>query len=155
LKNVNITGLKLNVIAAFSERYVVKNGKSKKETRPLIPGYVFFSCRGAPDWKKIDWIPAVYKPLSYADNSFALRGRDLEFIASLMKNNGVYKISRAVSEGSKIRIIDGPLKDFEGNIIKVNRRKGKALIRIPGDSILNNIWLGIELLDLLKNPAGS
>jgi transcriptional antiterminator NusG len=91
-------------------------------------------------------MPSVYKALSYPDGSYALRGRDLDFVRLLMKNNGVYKISRAVSEGSKIKIIDGPLKDLEGGIIKVNRRKGRALVRIEGEGIINNIWLGFELL---------
>jgi transcriptional antiterminator NusG len=115
-----------------------------------MPGYVFFESDSTPDWKTIAWIPAVYKPLSYADGVYALRGRDLEFVSSLMKNNGVYKISRAVADGSKIKIIDGPLKDFSGSIVKVNRRKGRALVKLEGEGIINEIWLGFELL--LQQP---
>jgi transcriptional antiterminator NusG len=140
----------LSVIPARAERTVYRNGKPKKESRPLIPGYVFFESGRVPDWEAIVWFPAVYKPLSYADDSFALRGRDLEFVRSLMKNNGVYKISRAVADGSKIRIVDGPLKDYEGSIVKVNRRKGWALVKIAGEGIINNIWLGFELLEELN-----
>jgi transcriptional antiterminator NusG len=115
--------------------------------KPLLPGYVLFSSEISPDWDEIIWLPAVLRPLQYADNARALRGRDLDFVTNLIRNNGVYKTSKVIPDGSKIKIIDGPLKNFEGDIIKVNRRKGRALIRIPGDSILNNIWLGFEMLE--------
>jgi transcriptional antiterminator NusG len=136
----------MNVVPAFAERAVVRKGKTKRVTRPLMPGYLFFTCDYAPDWGTVKRMPSVYKALSYPDGSFALRGRDLDFVRLLMKNNGVYKISRAVSEGAKIKIIDGPLKNLEGGIIKVNRRKGRALVRIEGEGIINNIWLGFELI---------
>jgi transcriptional antiterminator NusG len=138
---------KISVISAFSYLYVYKKVKANRRMKPLLPGYVLFSSENTPDWDEITWLPAVLRPLQYADNARALRGRDLDFVSSLIKNNGVYKTSKAIPDGSKIKIIDGPLKNFEGDIIKVNRRKGRALIRIPGDSILNNIWLGFEMLE--------
>ncbi len=61
------------------------------------------------------------------DNTKKLRGHDLEFIQWLKRQNGMIGISKAIQIGTKIKIIDGPLKKYEGNIIKINKRQNVLL----------------------------
>jgi transcription antitermination factor NusG len=51
----------------------------------------------------------------------ALRGEDLEFARRIQRRNGVIESSKAIREGTKIRIISGHLADYEGKIIKINK----------------------------------
>ena len=42
-----------NVITALVERNIVRNRKTVKELRSIIPGYVFFESNCEPDWNEI------------------------------------------------------------------------------------------------------
>ena len=61
------------------------------------------------------------------------------------------------NEDDRIVVIDGPMKGFEGQIVKVDRRKRRAKIRL---SLHNNAYLidlGFDVLegtDEVKNNVG-
>ena len=42
-----------NVISALAERKIIKNERTIKELRSIIPGYVFFENKNEPDWEEI------------------------------------------------------------------------------------------------------
>ena len=137
----------LNVISALVERNVVKNGKSVKEFRSIIPGYVFFENKFEPDWNEICKQKYIYYPLHYTDNDKRLRTNDLHFVKWLKKNNGIIKISKAMEIGKKIKILEGPLKELDGKIVKINKRQKCAGIKLEGEKIKNIIWLSYELIE--------
>ena len=137
-----------SVISIFAERKLVKNGQIKQELRPIIPGYVFFENKIEPNWDEMSNIRHVFYPLKYSNNEKRLRGRDLEFAQWLKTHNGTIKISKVVDIGRKIKIIEGPLKDYEGKIIKVNKRQKCAAIKIDGEGLEFVIWLSYEYIDL-------
>ena len=141
LKNIGI-----NVISALVERKVFKNGKWIKELRPIIPGYVFFENNCEPDWEKICNNKYVYYPLQYLDKSKNLKENDLYFIQWLKKNNGKIKISKVKNIGNKIQIIEGPLKELEGKILKINKKQKCVCIELDGEGIKNTIWLSYEII---------
>jgi len=117
-----------------------------REEQALLPGYVFLESPGEPDWRVIRQQGDVLKPLAYADGTQALRGRDLAFVRFLEGSGGFLGLSRAVQEGTRIRVLDGPLKAWEGSIIRVNRRRQAAEVRIDGEGIVHTIWLPYEVL---------
>jgi transcription antitermination factor NusG len=75
-----------------------------------------------------------------------LRGNDLDFIKWLNGHNGVIEISKAVEIGTKIKILEGPLKELEGNIVKINKRQKCVCVKIEGEGIKNTIWLSYEFV---------
>jgi transcriptional antiterminator NusG len=133
-----------NVISALVERKIIKNGKPVKILRAIIPGYVFFENSNEPNWKEISKSKHVYYPLSYENNEKRLKGNDLKFVKWLKKKNGIIKISKVMEIGTKIRIMEGPLKEMEGKIVKINKRQKCAGVRIEGEGIKNIIWLSYE-----------
>ena len=135
------------VISVLVERNIYKNGKFAKESRPIIPGYVFIEAENEPDWKEICKLKYVYKPLRYSGNRKKLRGNDFEFVKWLKGHNGKIKTSKAAKIGTKIKIIEGPLKELEGRIVKINKRQKCAGVKIEGDGIKNIIWLSYELFE--------
>jgi transcriptional antiterminator NusG len=141
--------LGFNVISTFAERNIIVDGKIKNIFRSVMPGYVFFEYGGlldGLDWKEICKMPCIYYPLKYGDNENVLRGKDLEFVNWLRKNNGIIKISKVIVVGNKIQVLEGPLKDYEGMIIKVNKRQKCAAIKLDGEGIEKVIWLSYEYI---------
>ena len=48
--------------------------------------------------------------------------------------------------GNKIKIMEGPLKEWEGQIVKINKRQKCACVKIDGDGLKNTIWLSYEII---------
>jgi len=136
----------INVISALVERKIYKNGKWIKELRSIISGYVFFENNCEPDWEIICNNKYIYYPLQYMDKSKNLRENDLNFIKWLNKNNGKIEISKVKSIGNKIQIIEGPLKELEGKIVKINKKQKCVCVGIEGEGIRNTIWLSYEMV---------
>jgi transcriptional antiterminator NusG len=138
-----------NVISALVERNIFVNGKIKNILRSLTPGYVFFEYDGLLDgfiWNDICKIQYIHYPLKYVDNEKGLRGKDLELINWLKGNNGIIKISKVIEIGNKIKVIEGPLVNYEGKIIKINKRQKCAAIKLDGEGIEMEIWLSYEYI---------
>ena len=56
---------------------------------------------------------------------------DARILANLLRFGEVVKKSvAAFDEGGRIRVIEGPLKGMEGRIAKVDKRKGRAKIKL-------------------------
>jgi transcriptional antiterminator NusG len=138
----------LAVVSSTVERNVIKHKKPRKEFRPLISGYVFFESDNEPDWMEFRQCEYIFYPLRYADNQAGLRGKDLEFVQWLKRRDGSIGISKAAQAGNRIKIIDGPLKEYEGKITKINKRQKCAEIEIGVETILKKVWLNYELVGI-------
>ncbi len=101
-----------------------KKGKWSKVKQPLIPGYIFIYLE--------DDIPLplflinqernAYKILRNTDLSLALKGADEEYATWVYNHQGTITPSTVkFEEGRLVKIIDGPLFDMKGEIIKVDR----------------------------------
>jgi transcription antitermination factor NusG len=135
------------VISASVERTVVKQGEHRKELRSLLPGYVFLASKEQPFWDELIRFRYIIQPLRYGDGSMRLRGEDLEFVRWLQRHNGVIETSKAVEEGTKIRIVSGPLAEYEGKIVKVNKRRRCAAVRIESERITCTVWCSFDLVE--------
>lgn len=119
----------------------------RKAARRLIPGYVFFDAEQEPHWDRILKDSAVLKLLSYGDGEYALRGADLDFIEWIKKNSGVIEMSSAVRVGSMIEFIDGPLKNLNGRITKVNKSRRQVQVSFGADNgIVSRVWCSMEFV---------
>ena len=132
------------IIPSIVERNIVKNRKFIQESRPLISGYVFFEYEDTPNWIEIRKFEHILYPLAYYDNTKQLRNNDKKFVQWLVQNNGIIKISKAIKNGNKIKVMEGPLKDYEKKIVKINKRQKCAKIKIDEEGIINYIWLSYE-----------
>ena len=120
----------------------------------LIPGYIFFDADSSlePDWREIRRFPHLLRILRYGDGQLALRGADLAFVAWLKRFSGVIQISSVIQVGTKIRIIDGPLKDMGGRIIKVNKNRKVVQVSFgETEGLINTIWCSIDYVQMEAN----
>jgi transcription antitermination factor NusG len=79
-----------------------------------------------------------------------MRGSDLKFIQWLLRKNGVFEISKAIQEGSWVKIVSGPLQKYGGKIIRLNKKRHCAEIEIETFGTINKVWLSYELIEIKK-----
>jgi transcriptional antiterminator NusG len=112
-----------------------RRGKVVQAEGAVFPGYIFIEAEGedilAHQWafRRTD---GFYRFLKSNQNIRPLSGRDLELTLHFIKKVGpVAGVSLAYfNEDARIMITEGPLLGLEGKIIKVDKRKGRAKIKL-------------------------
>ena len=135
-----------------------------EERVPLLPGYVFFQiaeqepeATGVADailvaLLEFSRIDSVLKLLRYSDGTWRLFGPDDEFAEILFKSGGNIGLSTAYfDKGNRIKILDGFLKDYEGYITNVNRKKKTVEVTVNLQGKRAIMWLGYELVEAVPD----
>ena len=134
----------------LSER---KLGKKYETTKPVYPGYIFFI--GEDISPELHWIlrrtPGFFRFLKDNRNIQPLTGSDREILTHFLKFGEVAGKSRVTfDENNRITVVSGPMVGLEGIIVRVDRRKGRAKIRLS----LNNNSLLVDLaFDVIKSSV--
>ena len=56
-------------------------------------------------------------------------------------------LSKVYRENDKVKVLNGPLKDYEGNILKIDGRSRNALVEFRFDERIWKVWMAFEWLD--------
>jgi transcriptional antiterminator NusG len=113
-----------------------KNGKIRTTLSAVFPGYIFIEAESDEEIIASQWhfrrTEGFYRFLKSNQDITPLSGRDLELVLHFIKSTGQIAGKSLVrfDENSRIVVIEGPLKGLEGSIIKVDRRKGRAKIKL-------------------------
>jgi transcriptional antiterminator NusG len=127
-----------------------RKGKWSDSLAPIFPGYLFLDIDEVTTdlYLEIKKIPGFFRFLQSNQNIVPLSGRDMELLTHFISFGEVVDKSVAVfDENNRIKVMSGPLKGLEGLIVKVDRRKGRAKVKLDmfKDSFL--IDFGFEALD--------
>jgi len=112
-----------------------RRGVQRPSTAAVFPGYVFIEAEReaiiAHQWE-FRRTAGFYRFLKSNQNIVPLADRDLELVLHFIKKAGpVAGISRVYfNENARIVVIEGPLMGLEGRIIKVDKRKKRAKIKL-------------------------
>ena len=130
-------------------KYRTRGGQKSSEESLLLPSYVFF--RAPIDADPFHTLPrlGVVRVLTTDNDEWRLQGGDRQFARWLFQYDGLLDFSKACREGSRIRIISGPLKDMEGRITRIDKRGCSGQVTVEFNGRTFPIWLGFELIDLL------
>lgn len=126
-----------------------RKGVNKEVEKVLFRGYVFIN--SAVDFKayyEIKNTPGVIKFLKSGTDILQLEEDEAEILDKLLSKDEIIGISNIFIENSEIRVIDGPLKNFEGKIVKVDRRKGRAKVLFTFCGSEKLVDLGVNEIDL-------
>ena len=147
LRQLPNTGVLFPVV----DREELKSGIWAVKTRPLIPGYVFIYSEEPIEPHAFYRCERVTHLLGYLEQTHrehALSGSDLDFARWVLSHDGHIGVSRAMLVGDKTTIIDGPLKRYEGEILKIDRRRRSALVAVSVGEMTKNIWLSFHWITL-------
>lgn len=139
-------GLKATAVYQIKHKSV----QSRKTTEQVVvfPGYVFFYTEAEnavfPD---IGHMSGVIRLLQGQEGQWTLSGQDFEFASWVFKQGGLIGLSKVYRENDKVKVLSGPLKDYEGNILKIDGRSRNALVEFRFDERIWKVWMAFEWLD--------
>ena len=138
-------------VEAFSPRIIQRKwvkGVCFEAERPYLPGYVFV-CADQPiaDFGEIRTMEGVIRCLGERDQGFRLQGDDLRFARMLHERGGVIGIMKAYREGERVKLVRNMLGDFDAEIIRLDRRRGRAQLQYEFDGTSYKAWVGYELIE--------
>jgi transcriptional antiterminator NusG len=113
-----------------------RKGRIRQSLQAVFPGYVFIEAKNSDEILENQWAfrrtAGFYRFLKSNQEITPLTNRDLELVLHFIRNVGpVAGRSRVYfNENSRIVVVEGPLMGLEGRIVKVDRRKGRAKIKL-------------------------
>lgn len=136
---------------AFSPKIIQRKwvkGTAMEETKTLLPGYVFVYADAPVEFPRTELrLDHVIRVLGHKDENYALSGGDRRFAEMLWNCGGVIGILKAFKEGERVRLAEGALGGVEGEIVRLDRRKGRAQIRYQFAGAAYTAWVGYELIE--------
>lgn len=131
------------------ERMKKFHGCWNKVEEILFHGYVFvISEQPEGLYRELQRIPKLTKILGRDKDYFVpLNEEERQFIWGIgdeKHKTGISKVE--IVEGKGVRVVDGPLKDYEGKMVKVNLHKKEAKIQVEFMKRSIELYMGIELI---------
>ncbi|MDR2071446.1 MAG: antiterminator LoaP [Treponema sp.] len=130
-----------------------RKGVMTQGTPPVFPGYIFVEVDNEDSILKYQWefrrTDGFFRFLRSNQNICPLQDKDLEVVLHFIKKVGpVAGKSRVYfDQNSRVVVADGPLIGLEGKIIKIDRRKGRAKIKLDLYDDSFSIDLAIEVIE--------
>jgi len=112
-----------------------RKGVIRPSTAAIFPGYIFIEAE-SEDILAYQWAfrqtQGFYRFLRSNQDISPLSDKDLELVFHFIKRESqVAGVSRVYfNENSRIVVIEGPLAGLEGRIIKVDKRKKRAKVKL-------------------------
>lgn len=129
------------------ERGRKQDGKWIKVEKPLFPGYLFFVSDHvemlADGLKKV---PDFTKILGDDKEPIALYPHEIEFLRKYTNENRVMEMSCGFLEGERLVVTDGPLQDYQGKIVHIDRHKRLVTLEIDFFGRKVKVKAGVEVV---------
>jgi transcriptional antiterminator NusG len=137
----------------FPKKEVRERRQGHYETveRPLFPSYIFIFWGGEREmdfpFHKIRKLPNVIRILEYDDGTHNLKGKDMSYAKWIHMHDGFIKQSKVIYKpGQKLHITEGPLKGFDGNVVKVDKHHKRITLRFELGGIISEVSFTVEFL---------
>lgn len=112
---------------------VRRAGAWRETIAPIFPGYLFLRTETLESglFRELKSLPGFTRFLRDNSEVEPLGERDLLILQHFLSFGEVVQPSRARFDAERrIQVIDGPLKALEGRIVRVDRRKRRARVRL-------------------------
>ncbi|MCL2440291.1 MAG: antiterminator LoaP [Treponema sp.] len=111
-----------------------KAGQVKMANLAVFPGYIFIEADNDEQIRSFQWdfrrTEGFYRFLKSNRNITPLSNRDLELVLHFINKPLAGRSKVFFNEDSRIVVLEGPLCGLEGRILKVDRRKERAKIKL-------------------------
>jgi transcriptional antiterminator NusG len=129
-----------------------RKGKFIQTLSAIFPGNIFIEIPDGDTILQHQWLfrrtDGFIRFLRSNQNIIPLADRDLDLVLHFIKKAGPIAGTSKVyfNEDSRIVVVEGPLMGLEGKIIKVDKRKGRAKIKLDLYEDSFSIDLGFEII---------
>lgn len=142
----------ITALAVMQEKHQSIKGVKAIARRVMLPGYVFLYSQRPIPFRSIIPLNHVIRFLSYGhEEDLALRGDDLAFALWVRRHNGLMACSQAVSVGSSLRILEGPLRDHIGTVEKIDRHNRNVCLSLNFSGNIRNVWMPFQWAEELTS----
>ena len=121
----------------------------------IFPSYLFLQAPtvDAALYTELRHLPGFVRFLPSNDGAAPLEPKDQALLTHFLSfGEVVQKSSAYFDENQRIRVLSGPLKSLEGMIVRVDRRKGRARVRLEMYEDSFEVDFGFESLDAAPPP---
>lgn len=132
------------------ERMKKFRGNWNKVEEVLFQGYAFVVSERPGDlYEELRRVPKLTKVLGReTDSFFSLSEKEERLVQKMGDKKHKTSLSKVtVGEGKKIQVIDGPLKEYTGNIVKMNLHKREVTVKVGFMGREMELKMGIEMVD--------
>lgn len=121
-------------------------GMIKEVSRLLFPGYVFaYTLLDDESYYKMIDPDGVIEILG-RPNPAPVPIKEMAHVLKWCEDGELIGLSK-VEDGDRVTVVSGPLKSMEGQIVRVDRRKGRARVRLTLFGEPKEIDFGIEMIE--------
>jgi transcription termination/antitermination protein NusG len=132
-----------------------RKGAWKESLAPIFPGYLFIQSEAIDpgDFHALKNVPGFVRFLPSNSNIVPLEPRDQQLLSHFLSFGEIVEKSRVYfDESRRIRVLAGPLKGLEGMIVRVDRRKSRAKVRLEMYENSFEVDFGFEALEAAEMP---
>jgi Transcription antiterminator len=145
-----LTGKNVRVLVPKRRLLERKNGNWGQKIRILFPGYVFLNGPiGIEEYYSLKKVPGLIRVLKDGHGLLNISEQEITVISRLMCNGETVGSSNVMVNGSRIVVTDGPLLGLDGLIESINKRKGRARVRINLMNELRVVELAVSVIQLI------
>ncbi|MDZ4158394.1 MAG: transcription termination/antitermination protein NusG [Anaerolineaceae bacterium] len=119
-----------DVVIPTQEEIEVRDGKRRVVERHVFPGYVLVNMiRSEESWFVVRNTPGVTGFVGMGNEPTALRPEEVSQILKTMESEAPH-IKVNFKSGERVRIVDGPFKDFRGTVSEINMARTKVRVMV-------------------------
>lgn len=124
-----------------------KAGKWEEKVKTIFPGYILINgCIGTEEYYRIVEIPGVLRILKDSGKPLEIPEEEIAFIKKLIYQGDIIEQSKILLESGKVIVTEGPLVGLEGYIDSIDKRKGRAKVRLTFAGELRQIDLSVFII---------
>lgn len=124
-----------------------RKGKWVHCIKTLFPGYIILNGDiGYTEYYRLKGIPGLLKLLRGGYDPLKIDYDEMAILNRLICNSETIGFSSVFEENGKVVVVDGPLVSQEGIIKSINRRKGRAKVRLNFLGEPRLVDLGVSVL---------
>lgn len=124
-----------------------RKGKWVECEQVLFPGYVFVYAGEGIKLNIVKQAPGLYKILDYGMGFKELQGSDYEYSMWIHRHEGNIKTSKVLTIGRTVKVIEGPLLDGLGTIVKLNKHRRRIWVEFEFDGQVRTVSLSAECVE--------
>jgi len=119
-----------NVLVPIEKKIKIKNGKRIVIEEKIFPGYVFVDMNVDDNsWYVVRNTPHVTGFIGAGSTPLPVDKKEIDIIFRRIQGDEPhYKID--LNQGDRVKITDGPFKDFEGKVAEVDTEKGRVKVLV-------------------------
>lgn len=138
---------KLSALAPVKVIPEKRAGQWHEQVKVLLPGYVFVFTPDELPFNLRHKTHHLYKILHYERGIRELTGPDEEYAMWILRHDGEIKTSKVFAVGSAITVVSGPMADFGGKIVRLDKHKRRAWVEFDFDGVRRVVSIGAECIE--------